>query len=240
MNKHILFLFFAFSALAFVGCDSEDDFTPPSFVNFGGESANVGVEVGGTATHEITVYTANITSGDRVFNLLANEATTLDASAYTIPATVTVPGGTNEATFTVDVGDKNLGLLGKKLIIDLEGTSEVAASTTPYSISVTRTCVGREFVISLEFDGYASETSWELLDSDGNVVVTGGGYEDGTASASRSLCLDQGTYTFTVTDSYGDGLTWPNTGSITFSYAGEVITELSGDYGYGTSIEITF
>lgn len=241
MNKHFLFLFFAFAALAFVGCDSDDDFTPPNYVNFERDNpVTVGVEVGGTATHEISVYTANITSNDRVFNLGANESTTLDATAYTLPATVTVPSGTNEGTFTVEVGDKDLGLLGKKLIIDLEGTSEVAASTTPYTISVTRTCVGKEFVIAFEFDGYANETTWELLDSEGNVVVTGGGYEEGAESASRSLCLDQGTYTFTVADEYGDGLTYPEMGSITFTYAGEVIAVLPGDYGYGTSVEITF
>lgn len=217
-----------------------DEFVPPNYVTFERvKSVNVGVEIGGTNTHEITVYTANITDRDRTFDLLVNANTTLDAAAYTVPATVTVPGGTNVGTFTVEFSDVDLGLAGKELILDLAETSELSSGGS-YTLLVSRTCEGTDFVIDFEFDGYASEIDWELADADGNVLVTGGDYEDGTATASRSLCLDSGTYTFTVTDSYGDGLTYPNVGSITLSYAGEELEVIDGDFGSETSVDVTF
>lgn len=241
MNKNYLFLlFFAFSAMLFVGCNEDDEFVPPNYVTFERDKAvNVGVEIGGTATHDITVYTANITGNDRNFEILVNSNTNLDAAGYEVPATVTVPGGTNMGTFTVEVSDMDLGVAGKELVLDLAETKELSSGKS-YVITVFRTCEGTDFVIDFEFDGYASETSWELADADGNVLVTGGDYEDGTATASRSLCLDSGTYTFTVTDSYGDGLTYPNTGSITLSYAGDELAVIDGDFGSETSVEVSF
>jgi hypothetical protein len=238
MKKHFIMMIMAVSTVL-VGCQYDDDFTPPNYVTFEQvKSANLGVELGGTTTHEITVYAANTTGSDRTFDLEVSDATTLDASGYTLPASVTIPAGSNEGTFTVEVGDVNLGLLGKKLVIDLAETSELASGSS-YTVNVNRTCVGTEFVIAFEFDGYASETDWTLEDEDGNEVVSGGGYANGTASASRSLCLDPGIYTFSVTDSYGDGLTYPTTGSITISYGGEDIVVIPGAYGTGTSVTVS-
>lgn len=236
MSKNYLFLlFFTFSAILFVGCNEDDEFVPPNYVTLE-EDESVGVEIGGTTSHEVTVYTANITGGDRTFDLSVNEQTTLDAAAYEIPATVTVPGGTNMATFKVEVSDVELGLAGKELVLDVTGKNGVS-SGGPYSLFVTRTCEGTDFVIDFDFDGYASEISWALSDAEGNVLVTGGGYSDGTASLSRALCPDPGTYIFSVADSYGDGL---DGGSITLSYAGEELAVIPGDFGESTSVEVTF
>jgi len=240
MKKQFFLLIMALSLTAFVGCDYDDEFTPPNYVTFERvTTANVGVAVGTTSTHTVTVYTGNITSNDRTFDLVANSSSTLEAAGYELPATVTIPGGTNEGTFTVEVADMNLGLAGKKLVINLAESEDLTAGGS-YTINVSRTCAGTGFTIDFEFDGYASETTWILEDAEGNELVTGGGYTDGTATASRTLCLDQGTYTFTVMDAYGDGLTYPNVGSITISYAGEVLEVIDGDFGAETSVEVTF
>lgn len=240
MNKFLYFFIAVVGLSLFTGCSFDDAIDPPNYVTFERDRvANVGVDLGGSTTHEVTVYTGNITSNDRTFELLVSGNSTLDPAGYNVPATVTVPGGTNEGTFTVELLDFDLGLTGRSLILNLGETSELAAGK-PYQMNVTQTCVGREFVITFEFDGYASEMDYTIADADGNVIVTGGGYADGTVGATRSLCLEQGTYTFTVTDAYGDGLTWPNVGSITLSYAGEVLVVIPGDYGEGTSVEVTF
>lgn len=240
MKKYFLMMLMVVSTTLFVGCQYDDNIEPPNYVTFErNRTANVGVDIGSKSTHTVTVYTANITSNDRTFDLMVNDLSTLDAAGYTIPATVTIPGGTNQGTFTVEVADMNLGLTGKKLIIDLAKSSELSAGGS-YTINVSRTCVGKEFVINFKFDGYASEISWTLKDAAGVVLVTGGGYKDGAATASRTLCLDKGTYTFTVKDSYGDGLTYPNLGSITISYAGEELEVIGGDFGSETSVEVTF
>tara|TARA_R100001369_G_scaffold38462_1_gene64154 strand:- start:3723 stop:4454 length:732 start_codon:yes stop_codon:yes gene_type:complete len=243
MIKHFLKLFVVLLSLGLAtSCDYEDDFQNPDYVSLQFAPAagtNVGVEVGGTTNYDVKVYSANITNQDRTFNVVVLPTTTLSAGAYTVPGTVTIPGGTNEGTLSISVSDVELGLAGKSLFLGLEADPSFTAGS-PLRINVARVCPGKEFVVAFVFDGYASETAWNLKDASGTTVVTGGGYRDGLASTSRSLCLAQGTYTFTVTDSFGDGLTYPNLGSITLSYAGAVLETISGDYGDGTSVEITF
>ena len=224
---------------SFGACNYDDDFTPPNFVTFEQGPLNVGVDLGGSTTREVTLYTGNVTSNDRTFNINVGSATTLEAAGYNVPSSVTVPGGSNEATFNVDISDVNLGLAGKTLVLQLQQESGLTVGA-PLTMNISTTCVGREFVIDFEFDGYASELSWGIADAEGNMLITGGGYADGAERASRSLCLESGTYTFYVADAYGDGLTFPNVGSITLSYAGEVLAEIDGDYGEGTSVEVSF
>lgn len=239
MKKYLLMLLVTVSTSVFVGCQFDDEIDPPNYVTFERDNAaNLRVDIGGSTTKEITIYTANITGNDRTFELVANEASTLSPEAYSLPASVTVPGGTNEATFTVEVSDMNLGLEGKKLVIDLVENENLSAGA-PYTISVDRKCEGTEFVVAFAFDGYASEIGWTLEDADGNVLITGGGYKDGAKTATRTLCPGQGSYTFTVTDSYGDGLTYPNTGSITLSYAGEQFAVIPGAFGEEAMVEFT-
>ena len=49
-------------------------------------------------------------------------------------------------------------------------------------------------------------------------------------------CINQGIYTFTVFDVYGDGLTWPTEGSVTLLYGGQVIAVIPGDFGDEASV----
>lgn len=234
-------VFLVLLALGLVAsCNYDDDMEAPNYVSFqfSPVGANVGVPVDGSTTYEAKVYTADIVDQDRQFDVVVNSSSTLGAEAYNIPATVTVPAGSNEGTVTVDVSDVNLGVSGKKLVLNIQKTGEVSVGD-PLTLNVSRTCPGKEFVIDFQFDGYASETSWEIFDAAGNSVVEGGGYVDDQPSASRSLCLSAGDYTFEVKDSYGDGLTYPNLGSVTLSYAGQVIATISGDYNEGTSVDFT-
>lgn len=223
----------------FTGCESEGEFPPLNYVTFETGPLNVGVEVGGSTTEDVTVYSANITNSDRQFTINVDASSTLSSEAYTVPTTVTIPGGTNEGVINVQVSDVDLGLAGKTLLLNIKSEADLSVGSA-FQINVSRTCVGKEFVVDFVFDGYASETSWSITDDAGAVVIEGGGYTDGTATASKSLCLGQGTYTFTVNDEYGDGLTYPNVGSVTLSYAGNELITIPGDFGESTSVEITF
>jgi hypothetical protein len=77
---------------------------------------------------------------------------------------------------------------------------------------------------SISLGTYPSEISWQLNDSTGANVFTGG------AGAAGTWCLAPGDYAFIGLDSYGDG--W-NGASATFTNAGVVIGTLavSGDQG---------
>lgn len=61
--------------------------------------------------------------------------------------------------------------------------------------------------ITLTFDDYPEETSWEIRD--GSTVVASGGTYGSQADGSTLLlneCLDAGCYDFVISDAYGDGI----------------------------------
>jgi hypothetical protein len=64
-----------------------------------------------------------------------------------------------------------------------------------------------EVTFTIDTDCWGNEVSWELADEDGNLItfVSSGTYDDLT-QYTWSECLDPGCYTFTIFDSFGDGL----------------------------------
>jgi len=70
-------------------------------------------------------------------------------------------------------------------------------------------CTGGEvqFRLELQSDGHASETSWQLTDKNGNIVVQGSGYPN-NALIEVTACLnpDDSPFTFTILDSWNDGI----------------------------------
>lgn len=70
----------------------------------------------------------------------------------------------------------------------------------------TTTC--SNVTLTLTFDNYPEETSWTIKNSSGATVASGGPYgssPDGSTITSTN-CLPAGCYTFTINDSYGDGI----------------------------------
>lgn len=139
MKKYLIILLTVISTTAFIGCSSDDDFTPPNYVTFEGTKKAVSVKEDGSESLEVTLYTANITGGDRTFSINVDDASTLDASAYTIPSSVTVPSNTNEATFNVDIKGSGIKNSGDKLVLSLGQESELHTGK-PISIDVAKVC----------------------------------------------------------------------------------------------------
>uniref|UniRef100_A0A7S4VLA9 Peptidase M11 gametolysin domain-containing protein n=1 Tax=Ditylum brightwellii TaxID=49249 RepID=A0A7S4VLA9_9STRA len=63
-----------------------------------------------------------------------------------------------------------------------------------------------EVTVHLTTDNYAGETSWDIKkDSDGTTIGSGSGFSIGYHTATFSN-LQEGTYTFTIYDAWGDGI----------------------------------
>jgi hypothetical protein len=65
-----------------------------------------------------------------------------------------------------------------------------------------------DVTLSLEFDNFPEETSWELLQG-GNVILSSGGTyssQNGGDQVTEVLCLAAGCYTLNMIDEYGDGM----------------------------------
>lgn len=143
--------------------------------------------------------------------------------------------GISDLTFsipdTLDTdGDGTLD--SEDLDIDGDGilnTDEGFSIETPETITIT-------------FDGdeYASsETSWELRGPDGTLLAS-----DSTTSSSVEITnvdvSGLGEYTFTVTDSFGDGISGSDPASYTIAVDGVVVVDSGSNPNFGYSTTETF
>jgi len=90
--------------------------------------------------------------------------------------------------------------------------------------------------LQINSDAWAGETSYEMADADGNVVWSGG---INSGSNSLSLCVPPGSYTFTMFDSYGDGICCTY-GEGSYSLSGpDGVLASGGDFGSSESTSFT-
>jgi len=66
-------------------------------------------------------------------------------------------------------------------------------------------CAKSEVKVEITTDNYGAETSFDIKDNSGDNIMEGGDYESATTYA-ESTCVGGGSYTFTINDSYGDGI----------------------------------
>jgi len=81
-------------------------------------------------------------------------------------------------------------------------------ATLPSSMpSVTPTCAGgKTFQLDITTDRFPHQTTWDVKNSEGGTVLSGGPYDELFTSYSESHCLNSGCYTFTIRDTGRDGL----------------------------------
>jgi endonuclease I len=98
-------------------------------------------------------------------------------------------------------------------------------------------CSTNDIAFSLTTDNYGYETSWTLKNTNNEEVANGGSYANST-DYNENFCLDDGDYTFTINDTYGDGIccTYGN-GSYDISLAG---TSLISGGSFASSETKTF
>lgn len=96
--------------------------------------------------------------------------------------------------------------------------------------------------VSILFDNYPEETSWELLDSNGDVFLTAGpfGSETGGSTLSETFCVPYGCYTFVMNDSYGDGICcgfFTGDGEYSVTGSGQNTLASGGEFSFSDSSE---
>ena len=86
--------------------------------------------------------------------------------------------------------------------------------------------------VVIEPDYFASETTWSLTGENGDFVMGGGPYDndDQISVYSRSICLNDGCYAFTVFDAFGDGLNFGG-GYQVLNNNGDIWASGSGNFG---------
>lgn len=213
--KKIKYLLLAVATVfTFTSCDEDAATTlvNANFVDFESEAYRLGVDPGSSSTQMINFYSANVSDTDRTFNLTVAGSTTAPSGSYNVPATVTIPAGTNAGVIPVEV----LGVSGLDCFNDVvvnftptDGLSSGGATTVTFFENPTAGAGGATSNIRILIapDSYPEETSWEITDLLGNVVASGGPYGGITSTTAVDFTLPANAcYNLTFFDSWGDGM----------------------------------
>lgn len=93
--------------------------------------------------------------------------------------------------------------------------------------------------LALTLDNYPEETTWQLINDNGEIVAAGGDYNESGATIEESTCLEDGCYTFYITDTYGDGICCSyGNGSFEILDADENVLANGGDFGDYAALDI--
>lgn len=237
--------------LLVTSCDETEPvtFDGRTAVGFSEDIVTLDVPEGGV-TSTVDLISTTTSSEARTFDVtVVDTSGGIEASDYSI-GTATIPAdsyeGSLDVTFNYD-GLDDFTPYTLTLAIEVPGGGSAFPPVTfeflkEYDIT---TFVCSELKLTIVADNYASETTWEVTDATGNVVNSGGPYDDSTAGQAYVANigpLAAGDYTFTIFDSYGDGL-FDGTNEGTYDLvcaAQEVVTYASGSGNFGASESTDF
>ena len=67
-------------------------------------------------------------------------------------------------------------------------------------------CPISKISVELVTDSYPYETTWNIIDIDDNIIFVGDQYNARHTTYLFEDCIEEGSYEFTIYDSYGDGI----------------------------------
>ena len=105
-------------------------------------------------------------------------------------------------------------------------TDATACNYDPAAVIDDGSCIfgGEGLTVTILTDNYPGETTWSLTDASGAVVAAGGPYATVAVEEVIQVCVAPGCYTFTINDSFGDGICCAfGTGLYTVSSQGTVL-----------------
>jgi hypothetical protein len=204
MKKITYLVIFIFSSFILNSCEEEAR-EPIHFISFEAADFNFGVELEGSTSLELKVFSANLSSSDRTFEISIATSSTLHAESYSVATVVTIPANKNVGLIPITISDTNISEGGETLILQFVSSKGVYTGEDMI-LNVKQVCPFNELQLNITFDDWAEETWWELLDSNGDVLVFSeeGDYA-GEAEFSKTFCLPNGSYTFSIFDAFGDG-----------------------------------
>ena len=119
------------------------------------------------------------------------------------------------------------------------GVTDANTSNNATSFYVTTATSNTDLNITVQIvtDAYGSETTWDIKDDNGMVVLSGGPYNNLTAAGTTTQPAVTGTlaaqtcHTFTIYDSYGDGINAGyGTGSFMVTDANGTVLAMGGQF----------
>ena len=200
----------------------------PTIVNTPGATAemegitnsfiNIGCDTSSTITPKVKIFNEGqeITSlkfATSINGATAYESTWTGSIASYETEEITITGVPN---FTPSIYYNNV----KVDIIEVNGGNGTVGSdySSTSTISSAKTVTGSDLTVEIYTDNYPGETSWEILNSNNQVVASGGNYTpttqevlspDACKTKTHDIVLTESDcYSFKMKDSYGDGMAY--------------------------------
>lgn len=106
--------------------------------------------------------------------------------------------------FQLGLGQQAGDLLRRKVA---EAAPCLSSCPAPEKEEPNADCV-RRYYMDLTLDYFASETSWQLENESGETIASGGDYSNNAVEVTvrDTFCLPEGCYTFSIRDTYADGI----------------------------------
>merc|ERR1712226_480328 len=106
-------------------------------------------------------------------------------------------------------------------------TGPTEPPTTAQPTPAPTPCIANDFKLTITTDNYPEETTWTLLDQCNNEeFAQGGPYSNQNTQFVEEGCIPDGKYTFTINDSFGDGICCSyGSGSYILEYNGNIVKE---------------
>lgn len=152
--------------------------------------------------YNLAVQIPEAYTADKVVNVVASSSSTALNGEYNFTGNIVIPAGELIAYTPVSFNFNAIPSdVPRALVLNIEGTNE------EITLDYTKICTSNDVNLNILFDNWPQETSWDIKDSSGAVVESGGTYP---GQAGQTLSLDftlaDGTYTFTIYDAFSDGI----------------------------------
>lgn len=227
----------------FLSCEEEtivfDNINGQTGVSFGTTSYNVSVPEDGLSL-TIPVNVTTVSDSDRTFDVNVLESSVGEASNYNV-GTVTIPAGQYNGMLDVSLNfDPLIDGAVYRLLVRLSPPAGGVVFDETVTIEYFKEIICNDFLLTVVTDTYGAETTWDITDESGTVVVSGGPYSNvsGGDTYTAEFFLEDGCYTFTVYDAFGDGQSdGTNTGSVTLECSILDVFVAGGNFGSSQSTE---
>jgi hypothetical protein len=237
MKKIISIVFIA--SLLFTSCDQDNVTYEGTAVGLSITSAQVSVPVEGS-TEMFPVTITSTSPEDRTFGL--EFVSDLPTGGGVTLGTITVPANSYDGTASVDFDFGNITLGdGITDTFSIRATSEsTAIFGTVLVIEYFKAVICNNSTFTINTDLYAEETGFTITnDVTGVVEYTMPPLLRGVQTFTADIFLEDGCYTATITDSYGDGQV-DTTVTGNYSITCSILTFASGGGTFGASQSRSF
>ena len=215
MKKIKLLIYVFLAVFTLNSCTDEVEPQDTPFVTFESQSIDITFDQGSSVTQEVKIYTANITDQDRTIGVsVVSASTEVDAAAYIVPTTITIPGGSNVATLSIDLTDINMSPFATQaLVLSLAASADIYTGED-LTINVGLNCPnnGIKLKMVLGFDDWPEDIYWRLVDVNASAIVIAsqaspgyGAYAGMTGGITIQECVASGDYQLQIYDKYSNG-----------------------------------